>query len=581
MNPRPASTRLALVAIALQILCGPLRADAVRVEVKGVQGELRDNVLAHLGVAAQADRQDLTEAAIRLLHRRARDQIERALQPFGYYEPDVERRLQRDEDGTWLATYSINPGLPVILEEVSVTISGPGADNAAIRTAETEYRLERGGALRHMPYELLKAALRRAALDHGYLDAEFSTHQLLVDPVRRSARIRLELQTGEQYSFGDITIEQDAVTDELALRYVEFSSGEPYSQSRLLQAQYALQDSGYYAAVNVSAERERAQNRRVPIVIRATARKRQRYSAGVGYATDVGARVSLGWENRRINDRGHRGTADLRVSQQRLEFATRYIVPFRDPRTDRYIYSVAHLDEHLGDDIRSKREELGVTQARVLGEWQRSIYLQLTREISEINQQKSSDTLLVPGLSFSRTRSDAAVQPRRASRVTADLRGSITGLGADTSFVRLRLETRLIRPLGRGRLLLRGDLGTSDVDDFGELPVSQRFFAGGDRSVRGFGFDELGPRNANGLVIGGRHMFAGSVELEWPLAGRWGIAAFVDAGNAFNRFGDELEFSAGLGGRFRTPIGVVRLDIAKPISVSKSPRLHLGIGSDL
>ncbi|NND58904.1 MAG: outer membrane protein assembly factor [Gammaproteobacteria bacterium] len=570
-----------LLALLWLLLAAPLLADTVRVNVDGLDNELRDNVRANLSLVALGDRDDLTEAAIRMLHRRAAGQIRRGLQPFGYYEPEITRRLERLEDGTWQASYSVSAGPRVHLDNVDVRVIGPGSHNKDVQAALSQYRLKSGSPLLHTRYQLLKSAVRRAALDNGYLDAVYSSHELLVDPAAGSADITLVMDTGEQFRFGEIVIEQDAVTDELAARYIEFATGEPFNQGLLLDAQYALQDSGYYSAVNVSAERERASDRQVPVRIVATAQQRQRYSTGIGFATDVGARVSFGWENRRINNRGHRASANFRISEPETEFATRYIVPFDDPRTDRYIYSISHLDEDLGDDIRSRRDELSATQARVLGDWQRSVYLQLTHELSEIAQDKSVDTLLLPGISFSRTLSDAPIQPRKASRITADLRGSFTGLGADTSFVRLTLETRLIRPVGKGRLLLRGDIGVSDVDDFGDLPVSQRFFTGGDRSVRGFGRDQLGPLDSEGRSIGGRHFLAGSVELEWPIAGRWSAAVFVDGGNAFNSFGSELEYSVGLGGRVRTPVGVVRFDIAKPVTVSKSPRLHIGLGSDL
>ncbi len=572
--------RLAL-ALAVAWLTAPVCADSVDVTTTGVSGELRDNVRANLGLVSLADRDDLSEAAIRRLHQRATQQIQRALQPFGYYEARVQGRLRRVAEGKWSATYDIEAGDAVVVGDVAVEVTGPGRDEPGVRQALAAQRLESGVPLRHAAYEQLKSALRRAALDAGYLDAAFTRHRLLVSRAAGRADVELTLDTGPRFEFGTITIEQDALTDALALAYVDIATGEPYDQTRLLDAQYALQDSGYYSVVRVSAERERAVDQRVPVTITATARKRQRYSAGVGYATDSGPRVSLGWENRRINNRGHRANFDIRLSTTGLNLSNRYVVPFRDPRTDRYTWLLAHRTEDLGDDTTSQRQEAGLSQTRVFGNWQRLLFLELTREVTEISSARSTDLLLVPGIGFSRTRSDEPVQPRRASRVTADLRGSGGMLGADTNFLRLKLETRLIRPLGAGRILLRADTGVSAVDDFGELPASLRFFAGGDRSVRGFGLNDLGPRNADGSNIGGRHFFAGSAELEWPIAGRWSTAVFVDGGNAFNQFGDELEFSAGIGGRLRTPVGVVRLDVAKPVTVGRPWRLHLGLGPDL
>ncbi|MDH3767475.1 MAG: BamA/TamA family outer membrane protein, partial [Gammaproteobacteria bacterium] len=215
-------------------------------------------------------------------------------------------------------------------------------------------------------------------------------------------------------------------------------------------------------------------------------------------------------------------------------------------------------------------------------EWQRNLYLQLTHENTQIAQIRTSDVLLLPGISLSRSRGDTPVQPRSASRISADLRGSLQALGSDTDFIRFKLETRMIRPIGRGRILLRGDIGTSFVSQFSSLPASQRFFAGGDRSVRGYGFNELGSHDAEGRNVGGRHFVATSTEIEWPVAGRWSTAFFVDAGNAFDDFRDELEFSVGLGGRLLTPVGMIRLDIAKPVSEGdQTLRLHIGVGADL
>ena len=134
----------------------------------------------------------------------------------------------------------------------------------------------------------------------------------------------------------------------------------------------------------------------------------------------------------------------------------------------------------------------------------------------------------------------------------------------------------------RWHLLLRGELGTSFVADFSELPGSQRFFAGGDQSVRGFGLNELSPVDSNGDKIGGRHLMVASVEVIRDLPRNFGIAVFMDAGNAVNRFGDPLEYAAGIGFRWRLPIVTLGLDVAQPLSRSDlGPRLHLNISPQL
>jgi translocation and assembly module TamA len=125
----------------------------------------------------------------------------------------------------------------------------------------------------------------------------------------------------------------------------------------------------------------------------------------------------------------------------------------------------------------------------------------------------------------------------------AELRGSSTALGAPDNYVQLRVETERVFDLRpKWHLFLRGQLGASLISDTGDLPGTERFFAGGDRSVRGFGYNDLGPRDVNGINVGGKHQLTGAVELIRDLPRNFGVALFVDAGNAFDRFGDPLQY---------------------------------------
>ena len=175
------------------------------------------------------------------------------------------------------------------------------------------------------------------------------------------------------------------------------------------------------------------------------------------------------------------------------------------------------------------------------------------------------------------------LRPRRGHNISGQARGSHTLLFADEDFLRLLFNGTLLLPAGeRARLLLRGSIGTVLVDDFARLPASQRFFTGGDRSVRGFAFETLGPTDADGDNVGGKHLLTGSVEVEWPVVGDWSGAWFVDAGNALDSFSDPLEVSGGVGVRWRSPVGPVRVDLAKPFTEGgKGFRFHLNIGPDL
>jgi translocation and assembly module TamA len=135
---------------------------------------------------------------------------------------------------------------------------------------------------------------------------------------------------------------------------------------------------------------------------------------------------------------------------------------------------------------------------------------------------------------------------------------------------------------GRSRLLTRLDLGATWIDQKIELPASLRFFAGGDQSIRGFEYQALGPLNANGEVVGGKQLIVGSLEYDFQVRDRWRVAVFVDSGNAFdNTSAFEFQHSAGIGIRWLSPIGQIRLDLAHPFDAEDSFRLHITMGPDL
>jgi len=191
--------------------------------------------------------------------------------------------------------------------------------------------------------------------------------------------------------------------------------------------------------------------------------------------------------------------------------------------------------------------------------------------------------LLIPGVSWTRIDADSRIYTTRGSRLALSLQGAARGVLSNTSFAQADLQAKVIRSFGTGnRLIVRGEAGATYVSDFSRLPVSLRFFAGGDNSVRGYAYRSLGPTDASGAVIGGRYLLVGSVEYDRRIVGNWGAAVFYDAGNAFNSRPASLKRGAGVGLRWRSPVGMVRIDLASALSEPGHPlRLHISIGPDL
>lgn len=557
-------------------------APTVQIQVQGVSGELLKNVMAYLSINAYKDAPNLNDALVEQMNARAPSEIRTALQPFGYYDARVQSELKENDNG-WSVTYTVTPGTPVQLRNIDVQVSGPGEHDAAFTKYLAALPLKSGTQLNQPLYAQVKQRLLDIAAHHGYLDAQYNASVLRVDPAQHWADVQLQLDTGVQYYFGSVTFKQDFMKPQFLAQYVTFKPGDPYDGGKLLALEYALNDSGYFDNVQVQPQRNAAgAERRIPIVITLSPRNRNKYVVGLGYGTDTGPRMTLGWENRRLNGEGHKFSVLGQYSHVLSSTQVGYTVP--TPNGPTLVYSLANVRQIFGSGV-AYTTALGVNRFTNLNAWSWNQYLQLSHNRSDYVASPSSiSTLLLPGSTFSRVVTDDPTFPSHGYRLSLDLRGASQALGSSTSFLRADLSAKLILTVAPNtRLLLRGEVGATATNNFAALPLSQRFFTGGDLTVRGYAYNSIGPTDQYGNVIGGKDMLLGSVEVDHMLGPVFGLATFVDAGNVFNSFNTSLEKGVGVGLRWRTPVGMVRFDIAHPV---KRPdlgwyRIHISIGTDL
>lgn len=592
---RIARTLAITLGAAALLLAGIARAD-IKVTVEGVDDEALTNVLAFLSLQRYATLDDLKPELVQRLVQRAEGEVSDAMRPFGYYESSIRTELTGDSK-RWYARIIVEPGRPVQLENVEVEIDGPGRDETFIRELVDRRPLKPGDQLNHGTYEGLKGELQRRAAANGYLDARYALSELIVDPNRFAATARLKLETGERYRFGKVEIDQDGLDPRFVNRFIRFREGDWYSSAELLRTQFALDDTAYFEVVEVLPGDRDAGTRTVPVKITTTENERNRYTIGVGYETDYGPRLRLGWENRRLNRRGHRFRAELNLARSNQSGSGTYVVPIGDPALEKLELTLKAANEDLAD-VTTRSINFRPSLTHVMGRWQRVTFVDFLRSTSTAGTTRTSDTLVVPGVSFAPVpRSFVGDVADSGQGFYGELVGSQRSLGSRSDFLRLRVRDDWrwdIAP--KWHVLARGELGATAVKNFEDLPTQYRFFAGGDRSVRGFGFNTLSPRvcapGVDGvfanppcaagsddefLRTGGKHLLVASVELERDLPRNFAVAVFADAGNAFNTFGDPLEYSAGIGVRYKLPFVSVGIDIAKPLSQNGSPRLHLNI----
>ncbi|MBN8482357.1 MAG: outer membrane protein assembly factor [Xanthomonadales bacterium] len=581
----PAHARLLAAVLAL-FVAAPAEAARIRVELEGIDGDLRAVALASLELQQYANR-DVSPAQARRLYRRAEEQIQSALEPYGYYNAKVDGEL-REEGADFVAVLRLAVGPPVKVSAVELEFEGDVAGIRSIDQARAAFAPRQNDALDHVAYERSKAAIHAALFSAGFLDARLAVHRVEVKRAENTARIQLKWQVGERYRFGETQFEGAQFPDRFLERYIPWSADDYYSQDEVLVLQQRLVDANYFSIAQVSPDTEKAADGHVPIAVMLAPAKRTVYTGGVFVGTDTGPGVRGGVERRWINARGHKLKFETILAQRLKTLSTLYQIPLPGPDNHSLNFGIAYRDENT-DTSQSKTLRLAATDSRVWHGWTRTLGLQFLTGDFEVADQKGTTTLLYPEVSLTKKRADDPNFPRRGWSLTLAARAGQEGLLSDTSFAQVTADAKWIRGIGDdSRFIARGSVGYTRVDDFDKLPPELRFFAGGDRSIRGYAFQTVGPREVvpdhdDPQVIGGEQLVVASAEYEYYFSPRWGGAAFVDAGDAFSGSNFDLKIGAGFGLRWRSPVGLVRVDLGTPIGddYASGVELHIIIGPDL
>ncbi|MEX0617577.1 MAG: autotransporter assembly complex family protein [Pseudohongiellaceae bacterium] len=571
--------RCTLPLLYATFACSSLLAQSPDVSLRGAEGALEQNIRSHL-VTPNADC-DSTQRRLERFEPQVRQTVTRAARALGYYYLTQNLTFTAG-DPCWALRIDVEPGDPITVGEIDITIQN---DEELFEDTLDDLPVSTGDQLNHAAYENVKSALSSQAVEYGFFNARFNTSELRLDLQDGTAGIAIDFAPGERYRFGDISIVPvEALADDFIRRFIEFEPGMPYSTNELINLRNDLNNSQYFSEVTVTPSLTQASNQRIPVNVTLQARPRKAYSAGVGMTTDIGPRVRFSYADRYINRRGHRFESGLAASPIQQTFDMSYTIPMSNPATESLGFAGGYISEDL-EEFEYQTSKLGVTYSQVNDhDWRQNYFVNYQHDEYQLNDDDNVSDLFVSGSNLSRTVADDAIVPRNGWRLFGQLSGASEMLLSSTSFAQLYLSGRYVQGLGPGRLLLDFEAGASFLEDeFAELPVSLRYFAGGDQSVRGYRYQSLGPENENGDVIGGKHLMVAGLEYDFPVYGdNWRLAVFLDAGNAFTDYSDyELKKGAGIGLRWVSPIGPIRIDLASALDDDSQLRLHITMGPDL
>jgi translocation and assembly module TamA len=629
---------LALYCLLLFAVPSSAFGDEVKYEVRGLEDPMLTNVVNHVSSFRLGGSARLNRRLQRKIIEDTRVAAAKALRPYGYFQPVIDVALTAIETGQWRVTVDVTAGEPVTVGALDIRLSGPGSELGYLQTWLQEFPLAKGKRLNQPAWDRAKQDALDLLETTGYLNATFLKHEILVDTEANSANLHLHLDTGEQAVMGRVVFQQSILDETVLTSLQRFRTGDAYSAWLLEKFRLDLWRSGYFEDIRVIERRNLVANPpSVDLEVELQPRKRNTWQGTFGYGTDTLARLQVVWGRHLVSSRGDNFDIGLGWQQKDNEFTfqSNYRLPRKTDTKQFWIASFGLKSENYTLDVSSQdlagnRFKLadgkftdyslrfGKTRARNLDNGMKQMFetpfVQYVHETADFNlvddvlltgagtetddmlenvlQQSNSSVALGMEWAWPEIRGNGFRTTGHHER--AWLLTSNKAWGSDLNFSQIYLSSRVNLLAGeRWKFLFRAEAGYSDADtsefafDAGQgtvslpltdLPYFYRFKAGGSRSVRGYAFERLGNDG-----LGARHVLTASAEVEYLLFKEWSVAMFADIGNAFDDWSKpSLKFGSGVGVRWYSVIGALRLDFAKAWDLEGEPwRIHLTIGTPL
>jgi len=547
------------------------------IDIKGANSALEENLRAHIG-----DIDDAEFKNSRLLERRLNGLITESTHALGYYHSEWVIGFRKKN-----VLIELTPGQPVILLEPEVKVISKPDDQPVFKKIIESNPLVAGKQLDQSQYDALKEQLMQQAKRFGFFDAVYRTSELLVDVGNNTAKIKLILESGERYYFGRVSFEGSQLSYEFMSRIPVFKEGDDFDAEVLANFRRDLYATGYFSQVTVSSEQVLVgAEHRVNLHVKMEDTSQHHFEVAFGLDTDNGPRVRFNWDMPLIGEKGHSWRSKLEISKPTQEVSGTYRIPLEQPLIHFLLFDSSYTRQKI-ETTESSLVETGISRLNLKeNNWQHRYGVSVDFEKYRQGSDDWSEVYyLVPGVSWMKSEFGKGGDSSHGYRLWLAFEGSTVLLGSDANFVKAHFGARWLTPLweSTARMLVRAELGAIDTSDILDLPVSRRFYTGGDQTIRGYEYNSVATRDDEGELVGGSYLNVASLEFSERITDRWRGAVFADTGRAYNQKDEPFSSSVGLGVRWLSVIGEVRVDLAHPLDNQKETpiRLHLSMGPPL
>jgi outer membrane protein assembly complex protein YaeT len=515
----------------------------------------------------------------------------------GYYEAKISHDLEIDATESLVtAKIFIKEGEPVQVSQISIEIVDAPESRAELESIIPKLPLTEGKPFAAEAYQQTEAKLKEFFYDKGRARVEIKRRAEVILE-KHEARIFYTLTIGPPTVFGATQVEGfKDVSKDVVLRELAYEPGDAFSAKALKQTEQNIRQLDLFSLIRIELQPSPGDPKVVPIAIRLEEKPPREIRIGIGYGTEDQLRGQARWRHNNWLGGGRKLELGAKVSFIARELELKFLQPHFLGRNNKFLvnFGPKQFDEpgyFLNTTRLEPRFERKFSEHLLAFVGYRLDYDSLsevssaTKQALEEFQRKGALSAVSTGFLWNPV--DDPLNPTRGWSLSFGAESAGGFLGGDFDFYKLQTEAKGYYPFAE-KTVLAARLKMGFADPFNgskEVPLFERFYAGGSNSVRGYGRSRLGPLSASDDPIGGRSLIEGSIELRQQFSEKIGGALFLDFGQlsrkSFDVPIDDLRFAAGFGVRYATPVGPLRFDLGFPFRPPRDDRswqVHFSIG---